>query len=147
MTTLTPLPYRRLAFWALLPLSVPQGLLLRRNAPRFPPAAGPHVGSCGAGPALDLLAIGDSIVAGVGAPTVAQALPGQVARALAQQSGRRVCWHAAGRIGLDARAIKRDLSPLIPPAAFDAIVVSAGVNDVTALKRSWRWREDLSATR
>ena len=136
---------RRVAFWALLPLIVPQGLLLRRNAPRFPPAAGPHSGSCGTGLALDLLAIGDSIIAGVGAPTVEQALPGQVARALAQKSGRRVCWHAEGKTGLDARAVRRDLVPALPHGPFDAIVVSVGVNDVTSLKRSWRWRADLTA--
>ena len=129
----------------LLPLSVPQGLLLRRNAPRFPPAAGPHTGSAGEGEVLSLLAIGDSIIAGVGAATVAQALPGQVARALAQQSGRRVRWHAAGKTGLDAREVRRDLVPALPAVPFDAIVVSVGVNDVTSLKRSWRWRADLSA--
>jgi lysophospholipase L1-like esterase len=136
---------RRIAFWALVPLIVPQGLLTKRRAPRFPPAAGPRAGSVGAGQTLNLLAIGDSIIAGVGASTVEQALPGQVAKALAHRLRREVCWHAAGSVGLDAREVKRDLVPRIPRCAFDAIVLSVGVNDVTSLKRSWRWRADLSA--
>jgi lysophospholipase L1-like esterase len=136
---------RRAAYWALLPLIVPQGLMLRRNAPRFPPAAGPHAGRVGSGKSLKLLAIGDSIIAGVGAPTVGQALPGQVAKALTRRLGREIHWHATGRIGLDAREVKRDLLPSIPQHAFDAMVVSVGVNDVTSLKHSWRWRAELTA--
>jgi lysophospholipase L1-like esterase len=136
---------RRAAYWALLPLIVPQGLLLRRNAPRFPPAAGPHAGRVGFGKSLKLLAIGDSIIAGVGAPNVGQALPGQVAKALARRLGCEIHWHATGRIGLDAREVKRDLLPSIPHHAFEAMVVSVGVNDVTSLKRSRRWRTELTA--
>ena len=139
---------RRAAFWALVPLIVPQGLLLKRSAPRFPPAVGPHQGKIGGGNGgtkiIRILAIGDSIIAGVGAPRVELALPGQVAHALAQRLACAVSWEAIGEIGLDARTVLRKLVPLIPPYAFDMIVVSVGVNDVTSLKRSFRWCADLA---
>jgi lysophospholipase L1-like esterase len=133
----------RLAFWLLFPVTVPQGLWLRRTAPRFGAAAGPTSGQVGAGKPLRLLAIGDSIIAGVGAETILQALPGQVATSLAEQMGREVRWFALGKIGADARKVLKTMVPEIPGESFDVIVVSVGVNDVTGLYRTHVWRKEL----
>ena len=83
-------PGRRLAFWLLLPFVALQGLRVRRRAPRFAAAEGPLQGRTGQGNPLRLLAIGDSIIAGVGAKTIEAALTGQMAQALANRLDRAI---------------------------------------------------------
>ena len=136
---------RRVAFWALLPLVAPQGLWVRRRAPRFADAAGPRSGSVGTGEPLRLLAFGDSIVAGVGAPTLDDALVGQFAAALATRVARRVEWVAVGKTGARSADLHASLLPRLPPEPFDVIAVSVGVNDVTGLVRSRDWMHRVGA--
>lgn len=140
-----PMWWKRALFWSLMPLAAPQGLLARRRAPRFPAAAGPAEGRVGAGPGLRLLAIGDSIIEGVGCRTLEEAFAGQFARHLAQATGCEVHWRALGRTGACAAGIREGLLPAVEPGAFDLAVVSVGVNDVSSLKRSARFRADLAA--
>jgi len=134
---------RRLLFWGLLPLVLPQALWVRTRAPCFPAAAGPARGSHGSGRPCRLLAIGDSIVAGVGVPTLGDALAGRVAAALATRLPRRVDWEARGQVGATSRRVLEQLVPALPLQPYDVIVVSVGVNDVTSLERSNRWAESL----
>jgi len=136
---------RRVLFWAALPFVLPQALIVRKTARRFAAAAGPACGAVGNGKRFRLLAIGDSIVAGVGATTLANALVGQVASALAKPLNARVEWHALGIIGADLRQIVQDLAIELPDEPVDAIFVSAGVNDVTGLTRTRAWRLHLAA--
>jgi len=130
---------QRLLFWSLLPFVAPQGLWVRRFAPRFADAAGPDSGVVGNGPTRRLLAIGDSIVAGVGVPTLEQALPGRFAASLARLDGVKVEWHAVGETGAGAVRLRTRLLARVPPRAFDIILVSVGVNDVTGLIRCATW--------
>ncbi len=98
-----PLELAAAASLALAPLLLAQGLLTQRRVPRLPGAAGPAFGRVeGREPMLRLLALGESTVAGVGAPTHAEALAGQLAQALAAHGGRAVGWRAAGQIGATA---------------------------------------------
>ena len=136
---------RSAMFWALLPFVAVQGLRLRRTAPRLAPAAGDSTGCVGTGRALRLLAIGDSIIAGVGAATLDRALVGCTAQALADVMGVAVGWEAHGRSGATSVAVLADLFPTIDSRPADAIVVSVGVNDVTALSTSRAWRLNLLA--
>ena len=136
---------QRLGFWALIPVIAPQGIWVKHRAPRFADAADPRAGRVGEGAPLRLLAIGDSSVAGVGSPTVADAMPGQLARALAQRLDRAVEWSASGLTGARAAEVHGQLVPELPAEEYDAIVVSVGVNDVTALRRTERWRRELGA--
>ena len=50
---------------------------------------------------MRVLAVGDSIIDGVGTPAMQQALPAQFAEAVAADRGRRVDWHAEGLTGRD----------------------------------------------
>lgn len=133
---------QRIAFWTMVPLVGAQGLWVRRHAPRFADARGPNSGSVGSGPTTRLLAIGDSIVAGVGVETLEDALIGRFAAALAERGCTRVEWRAVGKTGARAALVRADLVGQLPPAAFDIIVVSVGVNDVTGLVRSQTWSRD-----
>ena len=58
---------RTVLFWGLFPFVLPQAILLRKNAPGFFEAGGPKEGYVGAGRNFNLIAIGESIIAGVGA--------------------------------------------------------------------------------
>jgi len=66
------------------PLLLAQGLYVRRFTPRLPEPQGPRAGSCGQGPSLRLLVVGDSAAAGVGVSHQDDALAGQLATCLAR---------------------------------------------------------------
>jgi lysophospholipase L1-like esterase len=130
-------------FWGALPFVMPQALYVRMFAPRFPPAAGPTFGSSGRGRPLRLIGIGDSIIAGVGAGRLRDALIGQTARALAANLQARVRWSALGRNGANSRIVIQRLLPELPPDRADVFVLSVGVNDVTSLTRITDWRKNV----
>ncbi len=102
---------RSLVFWSSLPFVVVQALRLRRDAPRLAGADGPSSGVVGSGPPLRLLAIGDSIIAGVGASTMDKALVGRTAESLAALLGRAVTWQAIGRSGIHSGGVLVELLP------------------------------------
>jgi lysophospholipase L1-like esterase len=116
---------------------------VRRNAPRFPAPDGPRSGAVGKGKPLRMLAIGDSIIVGVGARTMENALVGRVATRLADRLEARIHWTAVGSIGATTAKVHRQLLPRVEAEPFDLIMVSAGVNDITALATRARWRTAL----
>jgi hypothetical protein len=120
---------RWMLFWTLFPFVLPQAIKVRRNAPRVSGAGEPTSGRVGSGKTTRLVAIGDSIIAGVGVETVAEALPGQVAVELARLLGCEVSWSAFGLIGTTSSGVNRCLVPTLPNEPFDVMVVSVGVNE------------------
>jgi lysophospholipase L1-like esterase len=133
----------RLFIYALFPVTFSQALALRRHALGFLPPVGPQEGRIGRGDPLHFLAIGDSIIAGVGARRIEQSTVAHVARFMSGRLSREINWHAAGKIGASTRSVRVDLVPGLPSRAFDAILVSVGVNDVLKLERSARYRRQL----
>ncbi len=130
---------RRLAFWSSLPFVAPQALWIRKTASRFSDAAGPRQGCTGEGERKQLVAVGDSIIAGVGAPTLDLALVGQTAAALATRLGVAVEWRASGRTGQTSSGlIERQLRRL-PDVDADFVIVSIGVNDLTRIETTRRF--------
>ena len=134
---------QRALFWTSLPFMAPQALWVRKTATRFADAAGPRVGSAGSGPRRRLVAVGDSIIAGVGAPTLDQALVGQTAAALAQRFEVRVDWWAFGTTGERSGGLLERLVPALPDLDADFVIVSMGVNDVTGLSTTRRFRGNM----
>lgn len=134
---------RRTVFWLLLPLAGIQGLRLRRTATRLPGAPGVRKGSIGAGDPLNLLAIGDSIIDGVGTGHIEHSLPVQFAAAMASVTGRRVHWRVEGQTGFtvdDVLALLESIDQVTQP---DLVLVSVGVNNVTRLSSTRYWRTRL----
>ena len=131
-------------FWSLLPFVLPQALYLRKTAPRFSGAAGDLNGVVGNGRDVTLYGIGDSIIAGVGAGRMRNALVGQTALFLSEDFQCRIRWFANGSVGADSRKVIDRLIPLMPDQPADLIVVSVGVNDVTSLSHLSTWRKNLS---
>lgn len=136
---------RSIIFWVCLPFVVVQALRVRNAAPRFAGASGPSNGGVGAGPEFNLVAVGDSIIAGVGATTFANALVGQTAEHLASALDCRINWAAFGIIGARSEDLLDQLIPELPKIDADFIVVSVGVNEVTGLSRVATWARNLDA--
>jgi lysophospholipase L1-like esterase len=130
-------------FLLLLPIAAIQGLRLRKTAIRLPEASGHRTGVCGAGEALHLVAMGDSIIAGVGTDTVSRSLPVQFARALASWQGHSVHWSIEGTNGADIAHLRKQVAKLHNRQQADVVLISIGVNDVTGLSSTWYWRAQL----
>lgn len=130
---------------ALLPLLYSQAVLVRRRTPKLPEASGPISGLApGPGKPLRLLVVGESTVAGVGAPTQQEALTGQLAAAMSRRCGRAVQWLALGRSGISAREARRLFVPVLEArTAIDVVVLALGVNDVLRFRPPQGWRSDL----
>lgn len=109
-----------------------QGPWVSRRTLRLPPAQGPAQGQHGEGRVLGILAVGDSIVAGVGVTSTSLALPARLAQALAPILSRCVHWHALGVNGQRSRALEASLgSAAVQVPAPDLVLISNGINDVT----------------
>jgi lysophospholipase L1-like esterase len=113
-----------------------QGRYVRRITPRLPEPPGPRTGTVGAGPALRVLIAGDSAAAGVGAADQAQALSGQLLQHLAAHYTVR--WDLWATTGHDSPALQARLDQA-SAQTFDVVVLSMGVNDVTALRAPAVW--------
>ena len=135
--------FRWLAFWSSLPVSAVEGLWLRRTALRLPEAGGARCGVAGVGPGMHLLALGDSIIAGVGTGTMEHSLPVQFAHALAASRACAVHWRAEGANGADIRDLRERIGGLPADCRADLILISIGVNDVTGLSSTRHWRSQL----
>ncbi|MGD2099666.1 MAG: SGNH/GDSL hydrolase family protein [Desulfobacterales bacterium] len=135
---------RNIIFWGLFPFILPQAIYVRKTAPRFAGAAGPRRGTAGSGKNNMLIAIGDSIIAGVGATTLAKALVGQTAEKLSFLLGCKITWEAIGSIGAVSHQVIEQLVPQLPDKPPDFMVVSVGVNDATSLASVARWRQNLA---
>ena len=122
---------------ALGPVLLAQGKRVRRDVPVLPDPEGEREGTAGSGPPLRLLILGDSAAAGVGARTQDEALSGQLAVALAPTF--QVRWKLLAFTGATTRDILRRLGRE-PPAAYDVVVTSLGVNDVTGRRSLDTWR-------
>jgi lysophospholipase L1-like esterase len=122
-----------------------QGRYVRRKVGLLPDAAGEKIGRFGSGEtSVNLLAIGESTVAGLGARTHETALAGQFARVLSEKIGKSVRWHVIGKNGVTAKRALKELVPLIPDAEkFDYIIVGLGGNDVLKLSSPLKWRRNM----
>mgnify|MGYP001813344885 FL=1 len=127
----------------MLPVSAVQGLWLRRVARRLPGAPGERQGFTGGGTDFHLLAIGDSIIDGVGIDRVENALPVRFAHALAEETGQNVHWRVEGESGFGILDVIERLDSLPEDLKVDLVLVSVGVNDVTGLSRTRYWKDML----
>ena len=135
--------FRKLIFWFCFPFCLPQAIWVRKTATRSAAADGEPSGVIGQGQPIRLLAVGDSIIAGVGAETLDKALVGQTAHWLSEALDSEVQWSAVGENGITSAGIIRKQLPTLPNEAHDFIVVSVGVNDVTRLTGLQRWTDNI----
>ncbi len=122
-----------------------QGKYVRRKVGRLPDAEGEIIGRHGDhDEIINLLAIGESTVAGVGAKNHGEALTGQFARHLSRRTGKSVHWHALGTSGITIKRTLRELIPNMPQEQPDVILVALGANDVFGLSSPRKFRRYFS---
>lgn len=125
------------------PVVLRQGRRLRAATPHLPDAALPWHGSLEGPRPIRLLVLGDSTAAGVGAPTQDEALPGRLAAALHDRTGRGIRWRAVGENG----ATSRDLVARFLDEAFDEPVdllfLTIGANDAMGMRAAPTFARDV----
>lgn len=134
---------------AILPLSpflYLQGRWTRRRVGVLPDAGGDTTGiaTAGKGEPVDLLVLGESTVAGLGASTHEKALAGRFAHELSKKLTRPVRWTVVGKSGVTAAQTIDELLPLVPEKSFDYILLGLGGNDVLKLSSPRKWRRDMT---
>jgi lysophospholipase L1-like esterase len=123
-----------------------QGQYTRRKVGLLPDAAGETTGTSqvGAGEPANLLVLGESTVAGLGARTHEKALAGRFAFELSRKLDRPVRWTVVGKSGVTAARTMTELLPLVPDERFDYILLGLGGNDVLKLSSPRKWRRDMT---
>ena len=125
---------------ALAPILLWQGRKVRQRTLRLPEAAGARTGSLGQGLPLRVLLLGDSAAAGVGVSRQEEALAGQLAAQLSSEY--QVAWQLLAESGLKCQQLLSKLDDLtVQP--YDCVVLSIGVNDVTAGTKDQQWLAQL----
>jgi lysophospholipase L1-like esterase len=120
-----------------------QALWVLVRTPRLPPAQG-HGGRIGSGSnVLRLTGLGDSIIAGTGVERQEQALTGQLARLLHQQTGRAVRWQVLGENGATSQSLLEQIPRSVAPS--EIYLLSVGVNDSIRGTAPARFAENLHA--
>ena len=124
----------------LLPILLAQGYWLRKTTPRLPDAAGPLTGTIsGEHEPLQLIVLGESTVAGIGAETHESGLTGQLALALKHHTSRSVNWMVVARSGINARECRLELVPKLRGLHADIVAIVLGVNDTIEFHSARRW--------
>jgi lysophospholipase L1-like esterase len=134
----------RSAAVALSPL-LRQARRVRKSMPSLPEARGRRSGlelAADATGLVRLLVVGDSTTAGVGVAHIRDALPSQLAAALAERRGCTVAWTVSARIGATASFTARELVPAAPYEQ-DISVVMVGVNDALRMTPKQTWRTSM----
>lgn len=129
----------------LLPFMYLQGQFVRLKVGRLPDAGGKNTGEIGNDEeTINLLAIGESTIAGIGARNHKEAFTGQFAKHLSSKIGKKVKWHAFGVSGITVKRTIREIVPNIPNEPMDVIVIALGANDVFGISSPKKWRKDIS---
>jgi len=133
----------RIAMIPVAPVLYAQGKRLRRDTPILPPAALPWHGSHPGPDPLRLLLLGDSTIAGVGAQTQQNGLPGNLARELSERLGRGVEWRAVGESGATSRDLLERFIDEAVSSPFDIAFLSIGANDALGLRSRVAFGRDV----
>ncbi len=131
---------RILALLSLAPLFLFQGRRVRATTPSLPEPEGRREGTQGQGEPHRLLILGDSAAAGVGVDWQDEALSGRLVAELAPCC--RVHWRLEARNGRRVGDVLAGVG-LPPKDHFHTIVISLGVNDVTAGTPVGRWGNQM----
>lgn len=112
-----------------LPSMYVQGKRIYRDMPKLPDALD-TVGSCGEGAGkLNLLAVGESSISGVGVERHADSIVGSLASALASRTDSCVRYEVVAKSGYDAAKVHDLLLPQLPAERPDLVLLGLGGND------------------
>jgi lysophospholipase L1-like esterase len=93
---------------------------------------------------IELLLLGDSIAAGLGADKPSHTLGPQLAKRLAKRTQRSVRLHTAAHVGAETAMLRAQLAGLPPNYTADVAVIVVGGNDVTHRVKTSTSKQQLS---
>jgi len=130
----------------LLPLVIYQGLRIKSTIPKLPEAKG-DFGVIGNGDtnSLQIIAIGESSIAGVGVEESKDGLIASMAKTIAEQLDITTSWKIYARSGYTVKVVRDKLVSSITESKSEAdlIVLGIGGNDTFRLNRSRNWRKQV----
>ncbi|WP_265516290.1 SGNH/GDSL hydrolase family protein [Nitratireductor luteus] len=137
-------PLKAALSWLAFPVYAWQGIGVRLRTPRMlPPQGRVRHRIDGAEPAVRLLVIGDSSVAGVGIADTSHGLPSQLARLVALRHERAVVWRAAGFNSATAGQVRDFVVPNLADEHWTHIVIAVGTNDAKNFHRVKRFKREF----
>ena len=130
----------------LLVLILPQALYVKRTTKRLMEATGPRHGkTLGKAPAIRLLHVGESTVAGVGVSDLEQGFTANLASSMNQICQQQVQWQILGVNGIKIGELLNQLQQETLNEC-DIALVTMGVNDTTKFTNLNTWREQIRLT-
>lgn len=128
----------------LLPILYVQGKKIKRTVPRLPEATGDSGLSSGAfNRTLNILTIGESTMAGVGADTHEEGFTGTLAKELAAELKSNINWKVYAKSGYTAKRLNDSIISGITENPMNLIVIGIGGNDAFELSTPKKWRNDV----
>ncbi|MFT5913861.1 MAG: lysophospholipase L1-like esterase [Flammeovirgaceae bacterium] len=130
----------------LLPLMYWQGKQIRKNIPQLPEATG-NAGFVNSEfeNTLNILFIGESTIAGVGAEKHEDGFSGTLAKELAKFIQKNIRWKVYAKSGYTALDVREKLIPQITETETDLIVVGLGGNDAFGLNSPEVWSKHVQS--
>lgn len=130
--------------WPLLPVMYWQGKRIRQSVPKLPEAKEPNGKVRNSHPKhLNLVTIGESTIAGVGAPTHQEGFSGTLAQALSEKFKADIDWQVFAKSGYTAEQVSKKLLPKMKGTKADLIVIGLGGNDAFYLNSPNKWRRGI----
>lgn len=128
----------------ILPVLYYQSMKLKATMPDLPEAKGKD-GSIenGKDKHLNIIAIGESTVAGVGVETNEEGFMGTFAQIMAKELETNVNWKIYAKSGYTASQVRQEIIPQIKCEHTDLVVVGLGGNDSFRLKSPSNWRNNI----
>ncbi len=127
-----------------LPMLYLQGKKIRKNIPSLPEAKNPSGKvSINTEKPINLIAIGESTIAGVGAKTHEEAFTGTLAKDLAQALGKSVDWKVYAKSGYTAQKVTHNILTQIKESQADLILIGLGANNAFAFDSPKKFGKDM----
>lgn len=128
----------------LLPILYFQGKKIKRTIPKLPEATDLEgSSSTESTPSFQLITIGESTIAGVGASSNKAGFTGTLAEELSKQISTPVSWKVYAKSGYTAKCVNQNIIPQITEKSVDLIVIGLGGNDSFVLRTPKRWSSDI----
>ena len=127
-----------------LPLIIWQGKNTKKTALRLPEAEGPRYGQSTEmpDPAINILHLGESTVAGVGVKHSEQGFTANISKTLTETSLAHQ-WQYIAQTGINTFELIELLNKETEIHGCSHLIITMGVNDTTGFSRRHHWREYL----
>lgn len=132
--------------WSLpwLPIVWIQARRVKKTVPRLPEARRNLTGRVGTGEQLiNLVALGESTIAGVGVEDHADGVVGHTAKTIEQLTQKRVEWKVIAKSGYTAQKVSERLVEQLPEGDISIIVIGLGANDTFAFNPPATWQKHV----